>query len=354
MIPYYILVFLPLLPLAVFSKRETSLSAAQIGMIWFFVLLLTLMMLRAPTVGRDLDNYQIMFKLYSKLHLSNMHKVSTDKGYVLINMIVGRATKDFQWILVITSILSVVPVALVYVSEVEDLYLTIALYISMSPFLLLFSGIRQSLAIAMGMLAFVCVKRRKPILFAVFVVLAMLFHRSAFMLAIMYPLYYLKIRKIWLLGIVPFLGIVFIFNRQIFSFLSNFVSDFYSSDISSTGAYTMLFLFIAFAVVCFVIPEESELDDTTIGLRNFMLLVVALQLFAPLHALAMRMNYYYIIFVPLLLPKILNRSSVRYGQVAKVAKYVMMGYFLVNFFVFSVSKNSLDTFPYQFFWEYKR
>ena len=70
----------------------------------------------------------------------------------------------------------------------------------------------------------------------------------------------------------------------------------YDASITQTGAFTMLMLFVMFAVFAFLVPDDATLDAETIGLRNFLLLSIVLQMFAPLHTLAMRMNYYYIIF----------------------------------------------------------
>ena len=113
-----------------------------------------------------------------------------------------------------------------------------------------------------------------------------------------------------------------------------------------------LFLFALFAVFAFIIPDESIMDKETIGLRNFLLLSLALQMFAPLHSLAMRLNYYYIIFIPLLLPKIIGCRSKRWGQVAVVARHIMVIFFLLYFFVNIYTRdNNLNVFPYHFFWE---
>ena len=114
----------------------------------------------------------------------------------------------------------------------------------------------------------------------------------------------------------------------------------------------MLILFAIFAVFAFAIPDETLLDDETIGLRNFLLMAVALQMFAPLHTIAMRMNYYYIIFIPLLLPKIIEARSKTWSQVAIMGRHVMVGFFLVYFFYNAYTgTNNLHVFPYHFFWE---
>ena len=74
-------------------------------------------------------------------------------------------------------------------------------------------------------------------------------------------------------------------------------------------------------------------------------------MFAPLHTLAMRMNYYYIIFIPLLLPRIIEYRSRRWNQVAILGRHIMVVFFLVYFFVNASGGGGLNVFPYHFFWE---
>jgi hypothetical protein len=181
----------------------------------------------------------------------------------------------------------------------------------------------------------------------------MLFHTSAFMLVFMYPLYYAKITKKWLLAVIPALAVVFVFNERIFSFLALFIERYteYDSDITKTGAYTMIVLFAIFAVFAFLIPDDSLLDKETIGLRNFLLLALVIQMFASLHPLAMRMGYYYVIFIPLLMPKIIQCRSERWSQVAIAARHLKVVFFLMYFFLNASGEGNLHVFPYHFFWE---
>jgi hypothetical protein len=113
----------------------------------------------------------------------------------------------------------------------------------------------------------------------------------------------------------------------------------------------MLILFAVFTAFSFIIPDERSIDSEVIGLRNFLLLVLVLQMFAPLHELAMRMNYYYIIFIPLLIPKIVACRSKRWNQVAVLGRHVMVVFFLLYFFITAHGGGALHVFPYHFFWE---
>ena len=116
-----------------------------------------------------------------------------------------------------------------------------------------------------------------------------------------------------------------------------------------------LILFAAFAVFSYVVPDESKMDDELYGLRNFLLLTVVLQSFAPLHTLAMRMNYYYIIFLPITVAKFVDIPQTSMKRIAKVAALIITAYFLWDFvstvytgYVTGVS--ALDTVPYIPFW----
>ena len=351
MLPYWMLVLIPLFLYHIRFKGQTKCERAKTVIEIFFILLFMLLALRAPEIGRDLSNYRYYFDFYGKVGWGELGNYSTEWGYVALNRVVAVFTDNFQWFLTVCALLTILPIASVYKDEIEDPVWTIALFICMSTFIMLFSGLRQSIAMALGMLAFQCVKRHKLLPFLFVVVAATLFHRSAFILIVLYPLYYAKITRKWLFVVIPCLAVVFVYNKQIFGFLTLFIKDYYQGGINATGAYGTLILLILLSVYSFVVADEAQLDDSTRGMRSIMLLSVALQMFAPLHALAMRMNYYFLLFLPLQIPKIAGRSRRKYVQVVRLSRYVMIAFFLVYFFISCPKSNSLDTFPYKFFWE---
>lgn len=320
---------------------------------FFFVLLTVLVMLRHERIGSDTRNYIYYFEKYSRTEWRYLGDVGLELGYVVFNKVVSLISKNPQTYLAVAAIIVSAMIYPTYKRLNIDASLTIVLFCIMSTFVMMFSGIRQMLAVGIGFIAYDFTRRKKPVPFALTVLLALLVHTSGFMLAFMYPLYHAKITKKWLYVVVPVLAAVFVFNRQIFTALSMILERFtkYSGSVSSTGAYTMLFLFFAFAVFAFLIPNETQLDEETIGMRNFLLLSLAIQMFAPLHTLAMRMNYYYIIFIPLLLPRIIACRSRRWNQVAILGRHVMVGFFLLYFFASASRGGNLNVFPYHFFWE---
>ncbi len=354
---YTLLIVLPLLiqhirlkstSLNIYDNRK-SIRAMKL----FWLILFLLLALRHESIGRDLVRYKVIFGTIRASSWNAAINRSTEIGFNYLIKLISLYTNDFRWVMLVSAVVGVCFIAWVYIKNAEDASLSIALFVIMSNFVLLFSGLRQSIAISLGFLAYEFVRKRKKILFLLVVFIAMLFHSSAFMLFVMYPLYHVKITRKRLIAVIPVLGIIFIFNQQIFSTLTTILSKFtkYEAEITSTGAYTMLILFSILAVFSYLIPEDGKLDADTIGLRNFLLLSVALQMFAPLHTIAMRMNYYYIAFIPILIPKIIDKKSIKWGKVAVMARHVMVIAFITYFFLTAPSDNVLDTFPYRFYWQ---
>ncbi len=375
MIPYVLLMFVPLL----FSFIAFSASFTEYNGKWsvkiggsreilnhsclipvFFFMFIALLALRDESIGRDLANYKHYFKYYSSVDIKNIFEDKVDILYWLLNWLVGKITDDYQVFLAIVAVITVLPVAKVYSEDRQHGFLKIVLFMNMTTFIMLFSGLRQSIAIAMGVVAYEFVKRKKPLLFLLFAAIALGFHHTGFMILPFYPLYHITFKKRHLWFVIPSVLLVFIFNKPIFTWatdlLNSFLDDRYDATIRDTGAYTMLILLILFIIFAYVMPDEHKKDKELLGLRNFLLVSVILQCFAPVHALAMRMNYYYIIFIPVLIPKTLTNVKSNLKDVAWIAKGVMLGFFVIYYLVETYTHcqtgiDALDTYPYKFFWE---
>ena len=353
MIPFLILLVTPFVLQHTKQKRWDYERKNRSALIFFFGFLLMLLMLRHESVGNDTQNYIYIFNRIRENEWGSTLMFIAEPGFTFYTKIVSLFTADPHMYLAITAAITVAMILPTYLEMNEDTSLSVALFSTMSTFVMMFSGIRQMLAIGIGFVAFYFVRKRKVWPYVIAVVIAVTFHTSAIMLAVMYPLYHVRITKKWLYAVVPAMMLVFVFNRQIFGVLTAILSRYtrFEASTSSTGAFTTLILFAIFVVFAFLIPDEEKLDAETIGLRNFLLLSLVVQMFAPLHMLAMRMNYYYIIFIPLLIPKIIKNRSERWNEVAVTARHIMVAFFMIYFFVSAYNGGALNVFPYHFLWE---
>lgn len=371
MLPYFLLIIIPLLfRFVVFRRSEEGARCVRVGCGYeiysgnvmipvFFLLLFLFLALRDETVGRDLMNYKSMFISYNRRSVEQLLGLDSEMLYALLNWCVGRFTDNYQWFLAVAAALTLFPIAKVYGEDRRNGYLKLVIFVNMSTFIMLFSGLRQALAMAVGMIAYRMVRKKKLIWFLILCLVAYYIHRSGFMILFMYPLYHLRLKMKHAWFIVPGMLFILVFNKTVFRALLPLLTtytDRYGTEITQTGAYTMLILFVLFAVFAFVIADEKKMDQEMFGLRNFLLFAVALQCFAPLHNLAMRMNYYYILFIPILIPKVIATCKNRYREVAGLANIVLCVFFTAYFAITTYNSyvtgiSTLDTIPYIPFWK---
>ena len=357
MVPYYLLVFVPVLAGLLRGKGRMKIGAASIEdrnnleITTFFVMLLVILMFRGSGCGADTERYkQVFYIIRHQNWFQALFLGEREIGYSLLNKLIALFTDESQILIAITSMLSVLPMLYFYRREAEQPLLTMVLFMTVAPFTMYFSGIRQ--AVAMGFLvpAWYLAKNKKPIKFVLLSLLAMQFHQSAFIMLAIYPLYHAKITPRWLLVVVPLMAMVYLFNDTIFNFLSIYLWDDYGVA-ESTGSTTILLLLVMFAAYSFLMVDETKMDKDLFALRNMLLFSVVLQCFAPVHTLAMRMNYYYLVFVPLLIPKIANRSKRQLKIIATYAVIVMTVFFMFYYLIKAhIGSDILRLYPYIPFW----
>jgi len=326
----------------------------------FFLIWLLLLLFRSEKIGIDINVYKYHFVNYSKFTWSELFEKiiggEIEAGYATLIKVVTIFSDDFRWVLVMCALIAVVPIWKLYSDEsesVKESFLVIVLFLNIAPFVMYFSGLRQAMAMAFIAPCYLYCRNKELFKFLICVLVACLFHQSAFIILILYPVYHLRLKRdIHILYLVPVVGIIYYFNVPIFKFLLLFLQekylDRYGDSISSTGAYSMLLLLSVLLIYAFLIPDQKELDDDTIGLRNILFLCVIMQVFAGVHTIAMRMNYYFLLLVPLLIPKIMTAGKEKYEALIRVSKICMIAFFAFYYFYFAYTdKDILSIYPYQ-------
>lgn len=362
---YYLLILIPMVFSLLNRTRvknfSSGISAANqeikdLCIPAFFLIFALLLFLRDISCGIDLRNYKSMFIRTSQMSFVGVYRdYSEEPLYFLLNKAVSMFG-GFRFFLIVCALISLLPIAIFYMRETTNSYLTIILFVTVAPFPIFFSALRQALAMAFAVPIWYCAKNKKLILNFLLVFLATLFHSSAFMLLLIYPMYYVKISKRWLIFVIPSMILGFVFRESLFTFLLNFTiekyDERYGNNIFDTGGYTMLVLLILFAVFSYVILDEKKADYDTIALRNILLTVVFIQFFATINTVAMRMNYYFLIFIPILIPKIIHYARSGYQLLAREASIIMCIFFSFYFIINGYKgEDILQIFPYVPFWK---
>lgn len=355
MLAYYILIFFPL---AVYflgflkGKRNN-----KICILLFFLILFVLLSLRSIENGIDLVHYKYYFNYFSKLSFIDLLSYSDGNKneifFYILNKLVSYFGGSFQLFLTIIAIISIFPIFKFYYKSTNNALLTIALFIVVAPFTSFFSSLRQSIAIGIVVYSFTFVENKKIFKFIFCVIIASLFHRTALFSLPLYVIYNTKITSKKLYFIIPIIFFMFLFNEQIFALLLTIFPSYDSEfvPIAQTGAYGILVLLVLFAVYCFFFSHSDKVDNSFIGLRNILLFTVVIQSFAPINFMAMRINYYYLVFIPILIPKVKLYCKSGNLKLVNLAEIFMFIFFISYFFYDGYNGiDQMGLFPYVPFW----
>ena len=288
----------------IFKKR---LRIAQFCVLFLFLFLV--LALRHPSMGADLSygdyfgylgRYEAIYtKSFKELFLTDIGNY--EKGYIFFNKIISFVSFDTQWLIVCCAFVSLLPVFIIYRKYSESFEFSLIIYLSLSCFLILYSGLRQSIAIGLCLISFVFVKNKKLVPFLLLVFIAFLFHKSAIIFALAYPSYHIRIKKQNRPLTIGAVVLIFILRAPIFNLLAIFYRSGISAD--NNGAFGLFTVFLAIYIFCSVFSKDNK---TTNGYLNLFLLAVICQLFGNLYSIAGRMGFYFMPFLGLLLPRCLN------------------------------------------------
>lgn len=356
MFPYLLLLGLPLL-LSSFSQTSRSKLNISIGV--FCLMLFFMLALRSVSIGTDIIVYQAKYLSIAGSPWNNIPDIIREIGYGYLNKIISYYTNDFQFFLAVNAALVCIPLYLLYRYPNKDNYLKIIIFMNMAIFPMFFSGLRQSIAIALGMLAYFALPKR-PIVFLLIVVIAFFFHHSSVVLLILLPFAFFPIRRKYLLLLIPLFAFFIVFKTQIASIVMLLISS--SEDLAiyterynsfaDTGAYGSLVLFVLFTLFSYIYADEKRLSQKGFFLRNILVIASFFQLVALINPTMMRINYYFIAFIPLAVPVCLEACSKIASLTVNLLK-VAIAIFLTLFYLNRAfyGADNFHIYPYEFFWD---
>lgn len=355
MTPYFIAYFLcgfVFMIISIIIKNRTWYN--HLTSILGFGTILFLVAFRHPSMGTDLGYYtgigylasfeQIQhFSLDYVFHLSSF--LNYEWGYIVFNKLISYINGSSQMLLISCAFVSLLPVGWVFYKKSPDAPFSLAVYTSLPCFLILFSGLRQGIAIGLCFFSLLFIENKHPVRFVLTVCLAALFHKSAFLFLAAYPIYYFAIApKLRLWVTVPALFFTFILRVPLFKILSSLIKT--DPVMDNNGAITLLLVFITVYILCTLYAKS---DKRVNGYLNLFFCACFCQCFGGLYNTAIRVGYYFMIFLALLLPCVVAQLKDRWTALAiKTPAYLCF----IGFALYVLKSPSWAmTNPYLFFWE---
>ena len=327
----------------------------KISLSFFFLTYFILLILRDVSIGVDTVSYLNAFNNISRMNWSDAilfgnNMLGFEKGFTIFLKIISYSESNRVLFFIVATII-VLPISYFYIHEAKDALFCISFFLISLLFEMFFSGMRQSIAIAFGVPAFYFVKNRKRTLFIITVLLASTFHTSAVLLFLLYPVYYAQVTKKWLVLIVPSFIVLYIFKDILATYLFLLAGDRYTEGYAylnnQSGQFSLMILFVLLSLYSYILLDEIKADKEDIGLRNILLLAAIIHLFTPINPAFSRMNYYFILFIPVAISRVNAKSVPVLKNISTLTNYVMSFFFIFYFFLFK--GDSLNVMHYQFF-----
>ncbi len=360
---YAILVFLAILIYA--RNKPVEEQHKKICVVGFFALFL-LIALRHPYMGVDLGwgystGYLHSFEALSEYSLREIFQLENylnyERGYIIFNKLVGLISKDQQFFLSVCAFVSVLPIAIYTYKRSKMPLLSLFVFMGLPVFLILFSGLRQAIAIGITVLSMFFVERKKIIGFVLTVLLATTFHWSSVIFLIAYPVYHVKLNNIGKLTILLFVPIVFVFRVPLFLVFGKLFKE--NVQIENTGAYMLFIVFVLIYIFLIVFndncEEKNAETDRQNGLINLCYIACICQTFSGVYNTALRVGYYFMVYMIIAIPNTLEKFryiKIRYNSYYTIIK-TLIGAIFVIYGLYVLKEDSWAmTNPYIFFWEY--
>lgn len=355
---YYFLYLLLILGAVFQANLFKSKKGVRNYCIFAFILIAGLLAFRHPSMGVDLKYGQTTGYLggFQIIGKSGWDKVlhsdfkNYERGYVIFCKLLYYINDNQQTLLIACAVISVGAVSYLIYKYSKNLLLSYLIYLGLPVFLINYSGMRQTVAIAITMFSYTFIRNKKIIPFVLTVLLASTFHSSAIIFLAAYPVYYLKVvNKVrWLTA--AFLPAVYLLRNPLFAVLSKLFKDDAVPD--NNSAITLFLVFSAVYIFTIVYSDKESIHEN--GLQNLFWVACICQAFGGVYSIAIRVGYYFMIYLILLLPKTLTNVNTKASDNHRTENifYIVTAACFAIFGLYSIRNGTWSmSYPYSFFWQ---
>jgi len=343
----YVIMFITWGGSDVFPKKNRSMIICVIcGLILWLI-----QSFRGFSVGTDLIVYIPFFEnIAYREYTSNDIEI----GYFFFNKIIyNRISEDPSVFLSIVSATLLIPITIIIKRYSKNPALSFIIFASFVVYIFSFSALRQTIAIGFTTLSYIFVEKKKILPFLGLVILATLFHTTAIIFIIVYPLCN-WVTMTWKKYLICFCiggGLLFSLKTVInfilpilFSEKQEHYMGYYSDEV--TPAYNLAILIFLFFLATFFVKRPTKTD---LNMRMIIFIAFWCQCLGLISPVASRIGFYFFAFIGVLLANIGYEFSI-HSQDRNLAS-IAMALLMVWFFFSRYTNGYLEVIPYKFVWE---
>ena len=332
---------------------------------WFIIsslfMVFLVQSLRAYSVGSDTIVYVKSFQLINRVGFD--WRASTwEPSYLWLNMLIGRFTDNPQYLLAVSSAIILVGIGLfIYknMDHTKSAFWPVYFFMVFIHYLNSMNLLRQYLAMAFVLQVFWIIRdvdgKKKYLISIGLLIVGYSFHVTA-VFAIIYfvPYFYKTIRKrtLALIGLAVMLVIILVDKLipivyLVFPRFLKYAASFHMEG-EGFGIYYIAYSMLVLGIIIYVFTMSPNKPENKQVYRFAFIAIISLGLLMLKSKveLAQRTGYYFDIFIPLLIPEVINRI-----RRMKKAFWFFLIIYGVLCFIATVDSEARGCYPYMFFWQ---
>ena len=359
MLIYLLYISMPVLiwfAFTLFFRRPISSTEKikRIYVIFCGIALFLIIALRHYDVGSgDGEWYYLNWKFLSDVSFTQFLNIygnfDVEGGYMFSIWLFSKIFKDPQFLFVFYGLMMAISVSYFIYKNCAEPVLAFVMFNCLGLWGFMVQGIRQGIAMCICLFAIEACKQKKPIRFILLVLLAMLFHASAVVFIVVYPISMIKMNIKGYLIMIAVAIIAAVSINTIFGIINEIINDAYKlGDIDATsGGFVSVIIYFIILIATLVFYGKDAEKDPFISLFFYITLwgfvMFLMRYFA--NSIAQRASYYYMFGQLVLLTAIIkNKLGKSWAVVGMMAVCLCLGVA-----VYKASYSVLV--PYYFFWQ---
>lgn len=357
-----VLILISLFGLIIYQKGANKRKNIQFTVLSMFVIFLA-QALRGATIGYDTAAYIRNFRVIRENIYHTSSSASWEPFFILLNRFVGMFTKNPQWLLAACSLIIVVGVGYFIVEntqETDSAFWAVFFFICLDQYFSTMNLLRQSIAMAIAINVYTVLtkdfSKKGMIKSGILIVIAFLFHTSAFVSIVFFLPFIMKQvdrKQIVSVGIASIV-VMSLYSKLLQLFMVIFPQ--YSKYLNSNhtegkelGNYFLLLLIIKLVMIAmvFTLDCKSEKNKQIYQVALIIAVSVGMTILQTKIELAMRMGYYYEIFLIIFIPQFVNKL-----KNMRVQTYTLL--YIAGWLYFihlQGGGRARGCVPYYFFWQ---
>mgnify|MGYP002621670292 CR=1 FL=1 len=309
------------------------------------IYMVVLVAFRAVTVGVDTHSYLWMLDRQNVDSLKEALSFDyySESGYKLIQYFALKSGCGIRGIIILEAFVFLLPILCFIYKYAENPFLSLFYFIALDYYFFSMSGIRQSMAIGICLIAFEMSQNKKALWFIALVLVATSIHSTAIVFLPVYFLGRLSIKKKYIYISIAIGTIVFILRKPISIFIRQYSRHYYA-DMDTGGSGMYLYLLLAALMLLLSSDEHWNEKVGQNAIAYMVIIAVILYPVLQFNPSLFRLHYYYsiasIVYIPNGLKKI---PDTRIRLVGSLFFFLVAAYYF-----WAYTSRNMAVIPYSF------